>query len=211
MFKALLSAALLLSFQLSAAASKGIEDEQANVSPLLPGMKVDSVCLKSSDNKKVCTDSLFSEKPTLLIVYRGGWCPYCNAQLNRIRSIEKELLDAGYQIVAVSPDSQKNVSAEQSKNDYNYTLLADTELNLSKALGLAYFLDDDTAKKYKNKLGVEFVDVNNTSRVALPVPAIFVIDKNAMVHFQYANPNFRVRVNEEIIRVAALESLKSMK
>ena len=35
------------------------------------------------------TNEIFGQK-TVLIVYRGGWCPYCNAQLADMQEIEKE-------------------------------------------------------------------------------------------------------------------------
>ena len=37
-------------------------------------------------------------------------------------------------------------------------------MELSQALGLAYFLGDKTADMYRNKLGVNFVDLNGNSR-----------------------------------------------
>lgn len=51
---------------------------------------------------------------------------------------------------------------------------------MSQALGLAYFLDDNTALAYRNKLGVNFVDLDGKDKVALPVPAVFVIDKKRL-------------------------------
>ncbi|ULT24851.1 redoxin domain-containing protein [Sphingobacterium sp. E70] len=30
-----------------------------------------------------------SQKPTILVFYRGGWCPYCNLQLSGLQEIEK--------------------------------------------------------------------------------------------------------------------------
>jgi peroxiredoxin len=36
--------------------------------------------------------------------YRGGWCPCCNAAIYGFMDIEQQIVDLGYQIVAISPD-----------------------------------------------------------------------------------------------------------
>jgi hypothetical protein len=39
--------------------------------------------------KKECWGHLPSEKPTVLIFYRGGWCPYCMKHLQAPAGIER--------------------------------------------------------------------------------------------------------------------------
>lgn len=195
----------------SLVASKGIAESAEQVAPIMPGMNIQNACLQDINKNRVCSDDLFAEKPTLLVVYRGGWCPYCNAQLNKLKNIEKNLVDLGYQILAMSPDSNKNVREQQSREALNYQLLTDNELNLTKSMGLAFFLDKQTEAKYRDKLGVPFIDINGDERVSLPVPAVYIIDKAGMVHFSYVNPNFRVRLDEKVLLVAAEQALKAMK
>jgi len=177
----------------------------------LPGMIVDNTCLQDLNKQTVCTGEILSEKPTIMVVYRGGWCPYCNAQLNRLKKVENKLTGMGYQLLAVSPDSNKSITEQKKREKLSYTLLTDNELALSKELGLAFFLDKKTEKKYRNRLGVEFADVNGESRVSLPVPAVYILDKKGMVHFQYVNPSFRTRLDEKVLLVAAEQALNVMK
>jgi peroxiredoxin len=40
-------------------------------------------------------------------------------------------------------------------------------------------------------------------RLVLPVPAIYVIDSTGLVQFNYVNPNFKVRLHEELLLKAA--------
>jgi hypothetical protein len=40
-------------------------------------------------------------------------------------------------------------------------------------------------------------------RLVLPVPAIYISDAKGLVHFQYVNPNFRVRPAAKLIETAA--------
>lgn len=188
----------------------GIVESAELVKPLLPGMTLADTCLQDMAKQSVCTDELLQDKPTVLIVYRGGWCPYCNAQLNRMKDIESDLTKLGYQLIAVSPDSNRNIQKQQSTQSIKFTLLTDDKLALSKSLGLAYFLDKKTEAMYRDKLGVPFIDVKGDKRVALPVPAVYIIDKTGVVHFQYVNPNFRLRLNEQVLLTAAQQAIKVM-
>ena len=82
MFKSLLISALfVLSSQVVAATASNIAESAEQVSPLLPGLAVPNVELKDQYGKTVSLSERFKEKTTVLIVYRGGWCPYCSKQL----------------------------------------------------------------------------------------------------------------------------------
>lgn len=190
--------------------SQGIAEHPEKVSPLLPGTKVKNTCLQDLDKQKVCTEDLFKQKPSIIVVYRGGWCPYCNGQLNKLKTIENKLTQLGYQILAVSPDSNKNITKQKSREQLSYQLLTDNELALTKTLGLAYFLDKKTEKRYRDRVGVPFVDIHGDNRVSLPVPAVFIIAPDGLVHFQYVNPNFKTRLDEEVLLLAAKKALEAM-
>lgn len=193
---------LLFSSVSSAAVITNISDSAEGVSPLLPGLSVPDVTLKDTQGQPVALKKLLANKPTVLVVYRGGWCPYCSKQLKNIQNIEQQIAEMGLQIIAVSPDSPAKL-AQSTISSPTYQLLSDDQLALAQAMGLAFFLDDKTAKVYRNKLGVNFVGLDGEQKVALPVPAVFVLDTQGMVHFQYANPNYRVRLSELLLLAAA--------
>ncbi|GAP77140.1 peroxiredoxin [Pseudoalteromonas sp. SW0106-04] len=193
---------LLFSSVASAAVITNISDSAEGVSPLLPGLSVPDVTLKDTQGQPVALKQLLANKPTVLVVYRGGWCPYCSKQLKNIQNIEQQIAEMGLQIIAVSPDSPAKL-AQSTISSPTYQLLSDDQLALAQAMGLAFFLGDKTAKVYRNKLGVNFVGLDGEQKVALPVPAVFVLDTQGMVHFQYANPNYRVRLSEPLLLAAA--------
>ncbi|MCF7519757.1 peroxiredoxin-like family protein [Pseudoalteromonas sp. L21] len=206
MFRSLLITALLaLSSQAIAATATNIANSAEQVSPLLPGLTIQNVDLKDQFGKSVSLGERFKEKTTVLIVYRGGWCPYCSRQLASVQKIEKQLADLNAQIIAISPDSPEKL-AESKISSPNYQLLSDDSLALSQLLGLAFYLDAKTAKIYRNKLGVNFVSLDGEAKVALPVPAVFVVDTKGLIHFQYANPNYKVRLTEDLL-LAAVKSV----
>ncbi|WP_405633290.1 peroxiredoxin-like family protein [Pseudoalteromonas sp. Ld20] len=201
----LFACSMLITASVSAATATNIASAAEKVSPLMPGLTIPATTLKNKDGHNVDLTERFAEKTTVLIVYRGGWCPYCSKQLASIQKIEAELAELGAQIIAISPDSPEKL-AESKIDTPNYQLLSDDSLTLSQALGLAFYLDDKTATIYRNKLGVNFVSLDGKAKVALPVPAVFVVDKKGLVHFQYANPNYKVRLTENLL-LAAVKSV----
>jgi len=91
--------------------------------------------LTSADGKLEKTENIFSNQRTVLIIYRGGWCPYCNRHLSAVGQAEKDILELGYQVVAVSPDSPEDLKATIEKQELNYKLYSDSDAKLIKSMG----------------------------------------------------------------------------
>ncbi len=202
LFKTLVLSVMLIGGQAHAAKVFNISQSAESVSPLMPGLKVPSSQIATAQGDTLSTDALFASKPTVLVVYRGGWCPYCNQQLKDLQKIETDLVKLGFQLIAMSPDSAEKL-AQNPLESKNYRLISDFNFELTQNLGLGYYLDEKMSSAYKNKLGATFVGLDGKAQVALPVPAVFVIDQTGLVHFQYANPNYRVRLDESVLLAAA--------
>lgn len=170
---------------------KNPEDAQ----PLPVGEKVPDVNVKTIDGNLVNLATLLKLKPTILVFYRGGWCPYCNHHLAELADIEDRILEKGYQIIAVSPDSPENLNKTLDKNEIRYTLISDSRGDLIKAMGIAYqatFLYESI--RSKGATG-EKLDL-------LPVPSLFVTDQEGIIRYEYVNPDYKVRMSgEELLEV----------
>ena len=133
---------------------------------------------------------------------RGGWCPFCNTQMGQLKAIEPELKKLGFNLLGISTDANSGLKKSIEKMDLGYELLSDYNSNISKAFGIAVFTDDKTTKRYLKLLQLTNPlqkNVNGEERLVLPVPAIYVIDEKGLVHFNYVNPNFRVRLKEDVL------------
>lgn len=176
-------------------------------SPLLNGQTADgNILVRNSEDKEIKMSSIYSKKPTVLVFYRGGWCPYCNKQLARLRKITKKIGKLGYQLVAVSPDKVSKFKESIKENKLDYMLLSDSDLNLSTSFGLSFRVDDETYKKYL-KWNINLEEASGKKHHSLPMPAVYVIDRDGLVHFNYINPNYKVRLNEKIL-LSVLKELK---
>ena len=89
------------------------------IQPLLVGQSVPDVQLQTADGKAFNLKQELAEQPTVLIFYRGGWCPYCNLQLSQLQKIESQLQDLGYQIIAISPDRPEMLNKSKESGGFH--------------------------------------------------------------------------------------------
>lgn len=177
-----------------------IAKSATDIAPLLIGEKIPSLTLKSSENTAVNISDLLKKKKTVLVFYRGGWCPYCNAHLQALAEAEKEILDLGYQIIAISPDAPENLKITGEKDKVNYTLLSDSKGELIKALGIAF----EAPENYKSVINVHSNGINTS---LLPVPSVFVVNPESEILFEYISPDFKHRITNELL-VSVLKTFK---
>lgn len=171
-----------------------------DISPLLIGESVPEGDLQDITGKAVSLQEIVSAKPTVVIFYRGGWCPYCNLHLAELQEIEQDILDMGFQIVAISPDSPEKLKESVSKNKLNYSLYSDADMSMATSFGLAF----QAPEKYSDMLIERSSDKNSG---LLPVPAVFVIGTDGKILFEYINPNYDTRISGEMLK-AVLSTLK---
>ena len=55
-----------------------------------------------------------------VLLYRGSWCPYCNAQLAAFARSKDKLDELGLKVVAVSVDSRADAAALVEKHGLNF-------------------------------------------------------------------------------------------
>jgi peroxiredoxin len=189
----------LLAIGLSVHAQNDLPKLATEIAPLLIGEKIPNFNLKSVENTNVNLTELISKKRTVLVFYRGGWCPYCNAHLAALGEAEKQLLDLGYQIIAISPDAPKSLKVTDDKEKLNYLLLSDSTGELSKAVGIAF----QAPENYKTTITKGSEGVNSSF---LPVPAVFILNTNAEIEFEYITPNFKNRISNDLL-IAVAKSL----
>lgn len=166
--------------------------------PLSIGAKVHTVLLKTVDGQIADLADLIREKPTVLVFYRGGWCPYCNTQLGRLKEIEQQILDAGWQIIAISPDRPQKLSESIIKHQMKYTLLSDSKMEASKTFGIAFKVDDATIEKYKG-YEIDLDDASGENHHLLPIPAVFLVGTDGVIKFTYANPDYKIRLDPQVL------------
>ena len=171
-----------------------------DVKPLLIGQKIPNATLQNLDGKDVELESLMAEQPSVVVFYRGGWCPYCNAQLAGLAKIENEIKDLGYQIIAISPENFQNIPEVAKKDKVSYTLLSDNGGNLIQRTGIAFEMPDNYKKGLSSKVKGNLTPI-------LPVASVFIVNRSGEIMFEYINPDYKIRLPEDML-LAVLKSMK---
>jgi len=175
----------------------GVPLKAEDISPLLVGERIPVLKLPTSTGKIFDLNASVSQTPTILVFYRGGWCPYCSKQLSGLQEIEKELKDLGYQLIAISTDSPENLSKTIDKGKLGYTLLSDADLKAAKDFGIAFKGPKSYDKFLPGTSGGKNVDK------LLPVPSVFILNRKGRILFEYINPDITQRLSAPLMKAAA--------
>ncbi|TNE71271.1 AhpC/TSA family protein [bacterium] len=196
----LLSFLTLFLFVQGSQAQTSFPANPEDISPLLVGEKLPNAPVFTPTGEKKMLANIMAEKPTVVVFFRGGWCPYCNAQLLDLRKSLDSIVELGFQLVAISPDSFEKTGENLSKNNLNFTLLSDLTREAMIKAGIAYQAPEgykSTITKYSEGKNVDL----------LPVPSVFVVDTDGMIQFEYVNPDFKTRISKSLL-ISALKGIK---
>jgi peroxiredoxin len=182
--------------------SQEVPTDPFDVSPILINSTIPNTPVKTINGEEVLLHDVVKEKPTVFVFYRGGWCPYCTRHMAELAQIEEQILEMGYQIVGISVDRPEVLRATLDEVELKYTLLSDSPANALKGFGLAYEVDQATVDRYMN-VGIDLEGNAGYDHHILPAPAVYFVDQEGTVNFQYVNPNYRERISGDILLAAA--------
>lgn len=159
--------------------------------PLKVGATAPDASLKGLDGKDIKLSTVLNNKPTVIIFYRGGWCPFCNFHLSELVKVEGEIRKRGYQLIAISPELPSELVRTVDRDHLNYKLFSDTKAEAMKRFGVAFKVDGSTLEEsYRHTLELS----SGQTHHLLPVPSVFVVDKTGKITFAYSNPNYTSRL-----------------
>jgi len=188
-------------------AAQEIAPSADEIRPILIGSRVPDVVVQTIEGSPVGLRDAIGDTPTVLVFYRGSWCPFCSKQLADLRHTVEPLQKLGVQVIGISGDSPERVTAMSLEPQAGVTFLSDLGLAATKAFGLAFHVTDE----YVEKLAQYDLDTEGNSvstEQVLPVPAVFVIGPDQLITFSYVNPNYRVRCDADVLLAAAAAVMK---
>ena len=164
------------------------------VQPLEKGASIPPVEVRTMAGEMVDLKDHIQNKPSILIFYRGGWCPYCNTHLSEIQAIEGKLLEYGVEIYAISPDRPELLAETSEAIQLSYTLLSDSSASAIRAFGLAFQVEQSLVDKYKNSYGIDLEADSGETHHLLPVPAYFLVNASGLIVDSHFDPDYKSRV-----------------
>jgi peroxiredoxin len=115
-------------------------------------------------------------RTSVVVFYRGAWCPYCNLTLKTYQSeLLPELMRRGVPLIAISPQAPDGSLSMQQKNDLTFTVLSDSGNGLAAYVGIETGPPDE-ARSAQLRLGLDLAAVNADGTTSLPMPTTLILD-----------------------------------
>lgn len=217
MIRSLITMALAITLALSLVYSSAIRHGHADapiaataeqVQPLEAGDSAPRFIVETVESRVFDFDPLNLDKPVMILVFRGGWCPYCNMYLSDMRHVIPEIQELGIDVLFLSGDRPELLyeslenQAREDIEELDYTILSDADAQAAIALGIAFKATQGTVD-YVNKKGDGYRKSSMERHGILPVPAVFAIGKDGMIAYAYVNADYKVRLPADDLLEAA--------
>ncbi len=142
---------------------------------LLPQMQ-----LEDHTGQSIDTSDIMPQK-SILMFYRGNWCPLCMAQIKELVQVYKEIEAKGIQTILISPQPHKYSRSLADKHKLNFKFLVDKNNSVAKQLNIFS----------KNGLptGLQVFGFDSDT----VMPTIILTDENGRIIHSDLTSNYRVR------------------
>ena len=157
---------------------------------------------KDQNGKEVRLKDLLKDgKKVVLVFYRGNWCPYCNRHLKRLEDSLQLIKDKNAELIAITPEKPDGIEKTVEKTKAEYSILYDEGLKIMKAYEVEFVVPENTITRYRNS-GIDLEKINNGKDWNyLPVPAVYITDKEANITYRFFNQDYKKRPSvEEILK-----------
>ncbi|QLL64153.1 AhpC/TSA family protein (plasmid) [Sinorhizobium mexicanum] len=138
------------------------------------------------------SEHLRGEGPLVVSFYRGGWCPFCNAELRALQALKAEFDSLKANLVVLSPETRDLPRQLQRQLNLDLTMLADVDHGVAISYGVLFRVPDETKAHYAGQ-GYDFAHRHGSTEWMLPIPATFVIDQDGVVRGAFVEPDFTIR------------------
>jgi peroxiredoxin len=138
------------------------------------------------------SEQLRGEGPLVVSFYRGGWCPFCNAELRALQAAKAEFDRLKANLVVVSPETGDLPRQLKRQLNLDLTMLADVDYGVAMSYGVLFRVPDETKAHYSGQ-GYDFGQRHGSIEWMLPLPATFVIDQDGVVRGAFIEPDFTIR------------------
>ena len=159
--------------------------------------------LEDTKREKVTLSEIVLSGPVILTFYRGSWCNFCNAALKFWDRYVPEIEARGSKLFAIAPEKIEICREFKAASNLKFDLLSDSNNEVATRYGLVYELPE-AAKETLSSFGTDVGVVNGNGSWEVPVTATYVIGKDQRVMLADCGPDYRNRLEPEIV-LAALQ------
>jgi peroxiredoxin len=158
------------------------------------GDRMPPFLLPDSTVRLVGLDELLASGPVVVSFNRGHWCPFCEIELTALADAERELTALKARVVSIMPERQAFTGALQANFEDRVLFLTDMDNTYALSLGLAMWVGEPI-RGMMEALGLRLDEFQGNNCWFLPLPATFVIGRDARIKARFVDPNFRNRMD----------------
>ncbi len=149
------------------------------------GKKLPDFTLTLADGSEVSSKQL-SDRPSILIFYRGNWCPLCMAQVRELSKRYQELEAANVRTAMISPQPHKNTVSLAKKFKVGFEFYTDPNNQTAQDLGIA--------NKFGVPMGMQVLGYDSET----VLPTVIITDAKGNVIWLHETDNYRVRPEPDV-------------
>lgn len=170
--------------------------DQLGTTPAGLGLKVGAKApdgsLPDVAGATVKLSKLYAKGPTFVVFYRGGWCPFCNAQLHSLTEAKPEFDKRGVQLVAISVDQPGEEAKTQAKLGVAFPMLSDSKLTVHNAYKITHKPSPEESQALAG-YGVDLAAYSGQGHGHFATPAIFYVDARGVIRFAHVGADYQTR------------------
>lgn len=143
------------------------------------------------DGRLVNSVELLGVAPLIVAFHRGHWCPYCRMTIAALAEAQPRLAPA--QIVAISAEVQRYTRRIRAEAGARFRFLSDIDADYAASIGLAITIEPALREAFE-RAGKRVPDFQGSKGWILPIPSVFVLDRDGIVRARHVDPDYRRRM-----------------
>jgi peroxiredoxin len=147
---------------------------------LKAGAQLPAFTVRNADGQLVKSADL-AGRPTIMIFFRGNWCPFCMAQIRELAKRYQEIGALGVRVAMISPQPHGNTVALAKKFGVKFEFLTDERNAAARTLGIAM--------PFGIPLGMQVLGYNSET----VLPTVIITDHHGRVVWAHETDNYRIR------------------
>ncbi len=149
------------------------------------GAKLPEFSVRNADGTDVSSAQL-TDKPAILIFYRGNWCPLCMAQVKELVGRYREISSLGVRVALISPQPHRNTESLAKKFGVAFDFLTDEGNAAARALGIA--------QPHGLPMGMQMMGYDGET----VLPTVIITDATGKVIWRHETDNYRIRPEPDL-------------
>ncbi|MFC7397265.1 peroxiredoxin-like family protein [Chelatococcus sp. GCM10030263] len=148
--------------------------------------------LPDADGRLHSSEQMRRDGPLVLSFFRGGWCPFCTAELCALQAAKDEFESVGATLAVITPETRSFPRELKRNLGLDLKVLADVDYGVAVSYGVLFRMPDETVAHYSG-LGFDFGARHGSPVWMLPIPATYVIDTEGRIRSAFVEPDFTIR------------------